>query len=80
MAPLSEMLRGVKRGAVKWIDEAEKSFEKVKEIATKDALLYFPDFNKKIVIYTDSSNYQLDAIVSQNKRVIAYWLKKMTPT
>ena len=34
----------------------------------------------KFVIYTDSSDYQLGAIVSQFKRVMAYWSRKMTPT
>ena len=52
----------------------------MKEISAKDALLYFPDFNKRFIIYTDNSDYQLGTIVAQSKRVIAYWSKKMTPT
>ena len=80
LAPMTELLKGVKRGPIKWTDEAIAAFHKVKEIAAKDALLHFPDFNKKFVIYTDSSDYQLGAIISQEGRVIAYWSKKMTET
>ena len=40
----------------------------------------FSDFNKKFGIYTDSSNCHLGAIVSQSKRLIAYWSIKMRTT
>ena len=74
------MLKGVKRGPVKWNKETEAAFAKVKETAAKDAILYFPDFSKKFVIYTDSIDYQLGAIVLHSKPVIAYQSKNMTPT
>ena len=80
LAPLSELLKGVKRGPIKWNDEATRAFDKVKEIAARDALLHFPDFNEHFFIYTDSSDYQLGAILSQRSRIIAYWSRKMTDT
>ena len=46
----------------------------------KDALLYYPNFNKRFDIHTDSSDYQLGAIISQKKRPIAYWSKQLSAT
>ena len=31
-------------------------------------------------MYTDASNYQLGAVIIQNKRPIAYWSRSLQPT
>ena len=41
-------------------------------------MLYYPDFNKKFEIHTDSSNYQMGAIISQGGRPVACWFTKIT--
>ena len=37
-------------------------------------------FNKEFEIHTDSSNYQMGAVISQNGRPVAYWSQKLTET
>ena len=80
LAPLTEMLKGKKRGSLTWTEKGKKSYEKVKQMAAKQALLVYPDFNRTFHIYTDSSDYQMGTIIAQNKQVIVYWSRKMTDT
>ena len=37
----------------------------------------YPDFSKPFVIHTDSSNYQLGAVISQDGKPIAFYLQKI---
>ena len=43
-------------------------------------MLHYPDFNMRFEIHTDSSEYQMGAIISQGGIPIAYWSKKLTDT
>ena len=43
-------------------------------------LLSYLDFDKSFNIHTDSSNLQLDVVISQNKKPIAYYSRKLNPT
>ena len=69
-----------KNGPIIWTQEAIDSFEKIKTIIAEDAMLHYPDFNKEFEIHTDSSNYQMGAVISQGGRPVAYWSKKLTET
>ena len=40
----------------------------------------FPYFRKLFMIYTDASNYQMGATITQDKQVITYWSKKLSNT
>ena len=75
-----EMTKQKKKGPVVWTEEAKESFEEIKRVCAKDALLHYPDFNDVFEIHTDSSNYQMGAIISQKGRPIAYWSKKLSET
>ena len=77
MAPLTCLI-SKKKGLVKWNPEAIKAFGNVKEICAKDALLFYPDFNKTFDIHTDSSEFQMGGIISQESRPVAYWSKKLS--
>ena len=55
-------------------------FKSVKIVYAIDEMLYYPDFYKFFDIHTDSSEYQMGAIISQNERMIAYWYPKLTDT
>lgn len=46
----------------------------------KDAVLRYPDLHKPFELHTDSSKYQMGAIIGQNGRLVAYWLKKLSAT
>ena len=46
---------------------------------TKDALLAYPDHNLSFHIYKDASDMQLESVIMQNKRPIAYYTRKLNP-
>ena len=42
-------------------------------------MLAFPDVSQPFEIYTDASNLQLDAVVAQNKKSIAFFSRELNP-
>ena len=57
----------------------QQAFDKVKQILSKETMLAFPDFNSPFVIHTDASKTQLGAVISQHKRPIAFYSRKLNP-
>ena len=53
-------------------------FNEIKLIVTRDALLVYLDFNKRIYIYTDASKFQLGAVIIQYAKPIALYSHKLT--
>jgi len=77
--PLSEQTVGPKGKKIKWTDELNDSFEKLKAEVTKDVMLTYPDYGEnanKLELYVDASNTGAGASLMQQKngeyRVIAY--------
>ena len=65
-----------------WLDIHETAFNKIKSILSTDALLYYPDHNKRFDIWTDSSDYQLGSTIGQRDdegtlRPVAFFSKKL---
>ena len=54
LAPLTELMKGMKKGSVIWTDKCEITFNEMKRIIAKDMLLAYPDFNKKFTIHTQT--------------------------
>lgn len=77
LSPINDLLKGKKKGQhIKWTDEAEAAFIKVKELLVSAPILVQPDFNEKFTIQCDASNTGLGGILTQvidgDERVIAY--------
>jgi RNase H-like domain found in reverse transcriptase/Integrase zinc binding domain len=76
LAPLTYL---VSEKLNEWIEAHQKAFENIKQITSKETLLTYPDFNRPFDIHTDASHTQLGAVISQNKRPIAFYSRKVNP-
>ena len=70
-----------KKGTIKapwhWDDIHQKAFESIKDLIARDVILAYPDYSQKFVIYTDASQRQLGAVITQNNRPIAFFSRKL---
>ena len=60
-----------------WTEHCNKSFEDMKNIIAKQALLAYPDFTKEFHIHTDASKVQLGACISQDGKPLAFYSRKL---
>jgi hypothetical protein len=60
-----------------WMVEHQKAFENIKKIICKEVMLTFPDFYKPFHIYTDASDKQLGAVITQDEKHIAFYSRKL---
>jgi hypothetical protein len=60
-----------------WHDKEQKAFEDIKAIISRETLLAYPNFLNDFHIYTDSSDYQLGAVIMQNDRPLAFYSRKL---
>ena len=55
-----------------------ESFDEIKHIVARDTLLIYPDFNQPFDIHTDSSDFQIGAVIIQDVKPIAFYSRKRT--
>ena len=60
-----------------WGDKEQKAFKDIKAIMSWETLLAFLDFAKDFHVYTDSSDYQLGAVIMQDDRPLAFYSRKL---
>ena len=56
-----------------WHEKEQKAFEDIKAIISRETFLAYPDFSKDFHVYTDSSDYQLGAVIMQDDRPLAFY-------
>lgn len=61
--PLDAVRSG--KGSLKWTDEMEESFKKLKELMSAHTMLAYPNDSKDFIIGTDASDYGLGAWIGQ---------------
>ena len=86
--PLTELTKGATRKAcrnqrIQWSDEAQKAFEKVKELLCKDIMLMYPNFSKPFYLHTDASDVSVGGMLSQEnehgeRQPLMYFSKKLS--
>ena len=54
------------------------AFDEIKRIVAWDNLLTYPDFNETFKIHTNASGFQLEAVISQKVKPIAFYSRKPT--
>jgi RNase H-like domain found in reverse transcriptase/Reverse transcriptase (RNA-dependent DNA polymerase) len=75
LAPLTVMCSA--KAKFVWTDKEQKAFKDIKAIMSRETLLAYPDFSKDIHTYTDSSDYQLGAVIMQDDRPLAFYSRKL---
>ena len=87
-SPLTDLLKGSKDGKrfgpFEWPEKAAHAFRMLRESFTRSTLLIHFNFDRKIRLETDASNFALAAILSQQKTTgiwhpVAFWSRKMIP-
>jgi hypothetical protein len=70
LAPLMSMTS--KNVKFVWTDVHQKAFEDIKKIICREVMLTFPDFSKPFHIYTDASDTQLGAVITQDENILHF--------
>jgi len=60
-----------------WTRAAEDSFQLLKQKITKRPVLRLPDFNKLFQVQCDASGTAIDAVLSQEDRLVAFFSEKL---
>jgi hypothetical protein len=87
MAPLTDLvgecrktkttrINKTKKKPWQWDQTHQKAFDNVKAAIAKETVVAYPHFLKPFEIYTDASSMQLGAVITQNKRPIAFFSRK----
>jgi len=74
IAPIVEYLKG---GTFKWMEEAQKSFELLKQKVTEAPILMLPDFCKVFEVDCDASNMGIGGVLSQVGASIDFFIEKL---
>ncbi len=53
-----------------WDDVHQTAFDNIKTVIAKDVVLAYHDYSQGLEIYTDSTKFQLGAIITQNNRLL----------
>ena len=64
-----------KQATWNWTWENQKDFVPI----FRETLLVYPNFSKPFVIHTDASKVQLGVVISQDRKPIAFYRRKLNP-
>lgn len=73
--PLTTLTK--KNSTFQWDLKAQESFDNLKQELSSDTVLLHPDPTKPFDLHTDASDYAIGAVLSQTKRPVAYFSRKL---
>jgi hypothetical protein len=76
LAPLTGLVSPLVK--YKWGPEQQKAFDEIKQKASQETLVAFPDFEKEFHVYTDASNKQLGAVIMQEGKHLAFYSRTLS--
>jgi RNase H-like domain found in reverse transcriptase len=82
IVPISDLISKSRR-TIKWNEEAEEAFKKLKLALVSEPVLVPPNFDNDFTIQCDASDVEIAGVLTQtddegNERVISYYSKKLT--
>jgi hypothetical protein len=78
LAPLTALSGDKKRAKISWTKDCEVALLTTKALILSDTLLAYPDYNQPFTIDTDASDYQMGAVIHQNRRPVAIGARNLT--
>jgi hypothetical protein len=79
-APLTDLTKKFLPAKVKWTENEQKAFVKLKDLVTQEPILRIPDFNKTFFLQTDASDQGVGGVLLQEwngiKCPVAFFSKK----
>jgi len=76
-APLTDL---TKKGAFRWVEEAQGEFDIMKEVMSTCLMLALPDSSQPFVLEYDASREGIGVVLMQNKHPIAFESCKLRAT
>jgi hypothetical protein len=73
LKPLTDQSGLRKKAPIKWTDEMQKAFDKMRLLMATNALAAYLDHNKRFDVYTDASDFQLGTCIILEGRPVAYF-------
>ena len=75
-SPLTDL---TKKDYFQWDEEAENSFQKMKEVMSSCPILALPDFSKPFVVECDASCGGIGVVLKQGQQPIEFESRKLQP-
>ena len=73
LVPLKEVSSGPKDRKILWNDALEDPFKELNCMVSDENLLNYPDWKTPFTVHTDASDKNVDDVISQNNKPIAFF-------